>query len=87
MQHRKGIIRGRLIIFIVGHQTPAEIGRKHLCGFEMGTGERGFTRPGWAYKYHERQFRNCEFHRVNIPICVGGPNASSGGPMGEKRTV
>jgi hypothetical protein len=49
----------------------------------MLASESGLATTRWTDQNHQREFRNRNLHRVNTPICVGGPTSASSFPTGK----
>src|SRR5690606_13299933 len=81
-------VRGRgLVVLVVRHDPAAVIGRHHLRRLEMLAREVRLARAGHADQHHEPVVGNADLgHRVNTPICVGGPTSGSSPPTGTYRT-
>lgn len=82
VQHVERFVRRGLVVFVVGHEPAAEVRRKHFRRLEVLARERRLPGAGGADQRDERKLGNLDLHRVNTPICVGGPTSASSVPTG-----
>jgi hypothetical protein len=80
VQQVEGVVRRGLVVLVVGDEAAAEVGRHDLRRLEVLARERRLAGAGRPDQRHERQLGDLDVHRVNTPICVGGPTSSSSGP-------
>ena len=86
IQNLKRVVRGRLAVLLVGHETTAEVRRKNLSRSKMLSGKTRLARSRRADECDNSEFWNRQLHwRVKMPICVGLPTIGSSGPIGKKR--
>ena len=87
IQNLKRVVRGRLAVLIVGHQTTAEVRRKNLSRTKMLLGQNS-TCPTPKGR-QERQPRVLEssvsLASENTHLCRAA-HVWSSGPIGKKRT-
>src|SRR5262249_3241040 len=87
VQHLKGIFCGGLSGFVIPYERTNQDGRELFCGIEMRPGEAGLAASRGADQNNKGEFRNCNFHRLKTPICVGAPTLGSSSPTGRNRTA
>ncbi len=77
------------LVFVVGHQSPAVVRRKHFRRSKMFSGKARLTRSRRADQRHHRELGNllASLNRMKTPICVGLPTTASSGPIGRNCTA
>lgn len=88
-EHLEGVLRDGLVVLVVGDHPPAGIGRDHLGGSKMPAGERALSRAAGTDEDDEAQLGDLDRHALTLvktAICVGGPSASTSGPIARNRT-
>ena len=68
VQNIEGIMGRALIVFVIGDEAPAEVGREDLRRLEVLFCEGRLSASRGSGEDHERQFRNRDVHRVKTPI-------------------
>ena len=86
----EGVGRDALIGLIVADEGAADVGGDDLRRQEVPGREGGLARTTGADEDHQGEVGDLQAcgnaHRVNTPICVGAPRASSTGPTSLNRT-
>ncbi len=87
VQGVEGVAGRRLVVLVVGDQSPEEVGRHDLGRLEVRPGERRLAGPGRPDEDDQGQLRKVDPHRLKTAIWVGGPTSASSGPTGRYRTA
>jgi hypothetical protein len=80
VQGIEGVLRRRLVVLVVGNETPERVRGEHLGREEMPGGERGLSGARRTDEHHQREHGDRHRQRLKTPICVGDPTSSSSGP-------
>ena len=91
VQHLEGVVGRRLVVLVVGHQPPAEVGREHSVGLKCFRAKVDLPEPEGPIRTTSESSGMRDLHGVSLdgrrrPSAWAAPTSGSSGPTGRKRT-